>query len=139
MSLRMLEIPFPERIVIGHDAKLAMRSEYPMKLDEGRILHDSPFVVAGLGPGIAEVEVNGPRARIRNPVLEKLRRVSAEEADIGERVSAGAVGGVSPKLRCPLDAEKVGVPLDRSLLHEKGALAGADLDLQRELRIWEKR
>jgi len=50
-------IPEPECVVIGDDSKLALGSECATGFDEETVLNDAIFVVARLGPGVGEVEV----------------------------------------------------------------------------------
>ena len=127
---RMILVPGPEFIVIGHQPQLPPRLENPMKRPDRLILKDSSLVMTGLRPRVTEVEMDDPTASFRKSMRDDLRGVVMEHPDIRHGVTPNTIRRESEELPRPLDAEEVGVGLKPRLLDEKRPLAGTDLEFE---------
>ena len=118
ISRGMILVPRPQVVVISDQSKLASIYQYAMKLAQRRILHDPPFVVPLLRPGIGEVKVNDIRDRIRASKPDELRGVGPEHAHVVQFAPPQAVRRVPVEFPRPFDAEKVRLELQRRMLNE---------------------
>ena len=126
----MIFIPRPEFWVIGDQSKFSARCEDAVKLTQGLVLDHTTLVVPGLRPGVGEIEVYDPGDSIRAPESSELGGIRMKHSNIRHLVAANTIRGVTKELACPFDAQEVGVRLENRLLHEKGALAGTDLEFE---------
>lgn len=129
-AVKVFAHPGPVVGVVGGDAELAEGLEDPEGVLQEAVLDHPAFVVSGLGPGVGEVEVDGPAGVVGDAPVDKLPGVQAEHADVCQRGAAEAVGGKGEELAFVLDAEPVGVGVLGRFLQQEGALARADLQVQ---------
>lgn len=138
VAIRMPEgmglVPGPEVVVVRDQTKLAAGLDHTMERFHCGILDDSSLVMPGLGPRIAEVEMDDSTAPVGKTVANDLGCVIVQHADVRQRASSNPVRGESEELPSPLDTEEVGLLLQLRLLDEECPLPRSDLEF--EWTVW---
>jgi len=134
----VVKVPLPKSRVIGDNAELPAGREDAMALAEKLVLHDTVFVVLGLGPRVGVVEVNDTEDAGGAAPAEELGGVTAHHLHILQAGAADAVGGIEVKLVGMLHGEEVGRRVTGGSLKKKCALAAADFELDRSGWLREK-
>ena len=116
---------------VGGDPEVAARDERPLHVGNEGSGEDPPLLVAGLPPGVGEVDVDRAEARRRDEAGEELFGVAGDDADVGQAPLGDPLGrrrGVLPR---ELDADEVPAEISRRGVLKEETLSGTDLQLDR--------
>ena len=94
-------------------------------------LQQPSLVMAGLGPGIGEINMQDRQAVFRHEFRQKKTRLGPHRAGVRAVIAAKAIAGISPEPAGPFDAEKIDLGSCLGLLGQEGSLAAADLQFDR--------
>jgi len=115
--------------MIGDNAQDAAGYQNADGLLEKRCLNQSAFVVAGLGPGIGKIDMQGMERLVRNVGANPPVGIGADHAGVSQTMPSDTIRGEITISSGPFNADEIMVLELRCRGEKKGAFSGTNFQL----------